>query len=73
MKIKEIAQKKDKELDKFIKDSKEKLLKLHFDVATKESNKVRDIRKLKKDLARALTVKRERELTAEESDKKEAK
>ncbi len=67
MKIKEIAQKKDKELDKFIKDSKEKLLKLHFDVATKESNKVRDIRKLKKDLARALTVKRERELVKEDN------
>ncbi len=69
MKIKEIAGKKEKELDRLIKDSREKLLKLSFEVATKESNKVRDIRKLKKDLARALTVKRERELAAEEADK----
>lgn len=62
MKIKEIAGKKDKELDKFIADSKAKLLKASFDVRTKESNKVRALRVIKKDVARALTVKREREL-----------
>lgn len=66
MKIKEIAQKKDKDLDKFIEAQKESLLKLSFGIATKESNKVRDIRKIKKDIARALTVKKERELSSEE-------
>jgi len=66
VKIKEIGNKKDKELVKFINDLKAKLLKTSFDVRTKESNKVREIRAIKKDIARALTVKRERELTAEE-------
>lgn len=74
MKIKEIAEKKDKELDKFIADQKAKLLKSSFDVATKESGKVRELRAIKKDIARALTVKRERELIQEETQKgKEAK
>ena len=73
MKIKEIAEKRDKELAKFITDSKAKLLKLSFDIRTKESNKVRDIRVLKKDIARALTVKREREIVAEEKDKDKEK
>ncbi|MDO8507727.1 MAG: 50S ribosomal protein L29 [bacterium] len=69
MKIKEIAEKKDKELDKFIADQKAKLLKSSFDVATKETGKVREIRVIKKDIARALTVKRERELVQEEAVK----
>lgn len=72
MKIKEIAEKKDKELEKFIADQKAKLLKLTFDVATKESGKVRDIRIIKKDIARALTVKREREIVMSESEVKES-
>ncbi len=71
MKIKEIAEKKDKELDKFIADQKAKLLKLTFDVATKESGKVRDIRVIKRDIARALTVRRERELVKGETESKE--
>jgi len=65
----EIAEKKDKELDKFIADQKAKLLKLIFDVRTKESNKVRALRVIKKDIARALTVKKERELAREEANK----
>jgi len=67
MKAKQIAEKKEKELEKFITDTKNNLLKLSFDVRTKESNKVRDIRKLKRDLARAQTIKRERELAEEEA------
>lgn len=71
MKIKEIGDMKDKELDKFITDQKAKLLKSSFDVATKETGKVRDIRVIKKDIARALTVKKERELAREEAQKSE--
>lgn len=73
MKIKEIAAKKEKELDKFIADQEGKLLKLTFDISTKESTKVRDIRKIKKEMARALTVKRERELVKEEAKETEEK
>jgi ribosomal protein L29 len=76
MKIKEIAEKRNKELVKFITDSKAKLLKLSFDVRTKESNKVRDIRALRRDIARALTVKKEREIVNQEQealDKKDNK
>lgn len=69
MKIKEIAEKKDKELDKFIADQKAKLLKSSFDVTTKETGKVREIRVIKKDIARALTVRRERELARVEAAK----
>ncbi len=69
MRPEEIAEKKDKELDKFIADQKAKLLKLIFDVRTKESNKVRALRVIKKDIARALTVKKERELAREEANK----
>lgn len=69
MKIKEIGDMKDKELDKFISDQKAKLLKSSFDVATKETSKVREIRIIKKDIARSLTVKRERELVQEEAQK----
>lgn len=69
MKTKEIGDMKDKELDKFITDQKAKLLKSSFDVATKETGKVRDIRVIKKDIAKALTIKRERELVREEAQK----
>lgn len=71
MKIKEIAQKKEKDLDKFIKDQKENLLKMSFNIATKETSKVREVRAAKKDIARAMTVKRERELVTQiDADKK---
>lgn len=67
MKIKDIAVKKEKDLEKFISDQKGKLLKLQFDIASKESNKVGDVKKIKKDIAKALTVKRQRELVKEEA------
>lgn len=73
MKIKEIGGMKDKELEKFISDQKAKLLKASFDVATKESGKVREIRVIKKDIAKALTVKRERELAVKEVAKEKEK
>lgn len=69
MKAKEILEKKDKELEKFINDLKNQITKVSFAVSTKETNNHREIRKLKKDLARALTIKKERELYEEEKSK----
>ena len=73
MKVKQIIEKKEKELEKFIEDSKNQLTKNSFSLATKETNNHREIRKLKKDIARAQTVKRERELLAAEESLEETK
>lgn len=66
MKIKEIAAKKDKDLQTEVKSLRDKLTKLRFEVAAKETDKYRDIRKLKKDIARINTILREREIQREE-------
>ena len=58
MKKKEITEFKNKpfaELEKFVKDSKEKLRVLKFDLAAGKVKNVKDLRMLKKDIARALT------------------
>lgn len=74
MKIKDIAAKKDKDLDKFITDQQGKLLKLRFDISTKESNKVSSISEVRKSIAKALTIKNQRKLAAEEvKESKETK
>ncbi|MDP3948375.1 MAG: 50S ribosomal protein L29 [bacterium] len=58
MKKKEITEFKNKplaELEKFVRDSKEKLRTLKFDLAAGKVKNVKDLRMLKKDIARALT------------------
>ncbi len=58
MKKKEITEFKNKplaELEKFVRDSKEKLRVLKFDLAAGKVKNVKDLRMLKKDIARALT------------------
>ncbi len=58
MKRKEITEFKNKplaELEKFVRDSKEKLRVLKFDLAAGKVKNVRDLRMMKKDIARALT------------------
>ena len=52
----------DEELMKKERDTKEELFNLRVQIATNQTTNVARVRKLKKDLARVLTLKKEREL-----------
>lgn len=56
MKITELKQKSKAELQKTLIDSQERLRSLKFDLASGKVKNVREIRKLKKDIARVLTL-----------------
>ncbi len=56
MKIAELKQKSKQELNRLLRESKEKLRVLNFDLQLKQSKNVRDIRKTKKLIARILTI-----------------
>lgn len=55
MKYKEIIQKPKEELEKIMMDSREKLRQLRFDLAAGKVKNVREIRQIKKDIAKILT------------------
>ena len=59
MKITELRQKSKSELQKILQDSRERLRQLHFDLAAGKVKNVREIRKIKKDIAHILTLLRE--------------
>ena len=56
MKAKEVRQRPKKELQKLLQDSREKLRQLRFDLVSGRVKNVREIRKIKKDIARILTI-----------------
>ncbi len=56
MKAKDIRNKSNKELQKDLTDSRAKLLQLSVDYRTKEVKNVREIRAVKRTIARILTV-----------------
>lgn len=62
MNMKELREKKDLELDKLLAESRERQHALRFKDSGKQLKEVRDIRKLKKDIARILTLKKERQI-----------
>jgi large subunit ribosomal protein L29 len=62
MKPGEIRELSDEELMKKERDTKEELFNLRVQIATNQTTNVARVKKLKKDLARVLTLKREREL-----------
>lgn len=62
MKVEEIREKTDQELQKILKELREKLMRLRFDMASGKVKNIREIRFIKKDIARILTILREREL-----------
>lgn len=71
MKVKEIAEKMDKDLLIQLKDLNLTLTKLNFQIATKDTNKSSEISKTKKNIARIKTILREREISrTEERDEK---
>ena len=56
MKIAEIRQKSKQELQKFVQDLREKLRQLRFDLVGGKVKNVREIRHIRKDIARILTL-----------------
>jgi len=56
MKIAELRQKSKAELEKNLKDSREKLRQLRFDLAAGKVKNVSEIRSIKKDIAKILTI-----------------
>lgn len=56
MKIGELNQKSPAELRKLLKENREKLRQLKFDLASGKVKNVREIRKIKKEIARILTL-----------------
>lgn len=56
MKVKELRQQPKNELQKLLQDSREKLRQLRFGLAAGKVKNVREIRKIKKDIARILTL-----------------
>ena len=56
MKTKELQQKSKSELQKILSDNREKLRQLRFDLAAGKVKNVREVRKIKKDIARILTL-----------------
>ena len=56
MKTTELRQKSKSELQKILSDNREKLRQLRFDLAAGKVKNVREVRKIKKDIARIRTV-----------------
>jgi len=56
MKAKELKQKSKKELERLLLNDREKLRQLKFDLSAGKVKNVREIRKIKKDIARILTI-----------------
>jgi len=55
-KIIELRQKTKSELEKLLQDNQERLRSLRFDLVSGKVKNVREIRKIKKDIARILTL-----------------
>ncbi len=66
MKLAKITEKNDKELEALIADSRAKVASLVIDLRTKKVTNVKELNQVKKTLARALTVTRQRELKLQE-------
>lgn len=56
MKIKEIEKKSEKEIKQLLQEKRERLRQINFSIATGKVKNVREIRLIKKDIARLLTV-----------------
>jgi len=56
MKTAELRQKTKSELEALVRDSREKLRQLYFDLSAGKVKNVREVRKTKKEIARILTL-----------------
>lgn len=67
MKLREIAERTDKELTQLITDTQDQIASARVDLRTKQVPNVKQIKALRKTLAQAKTIARQREIGAEES------
>lgn len=65
MKIKELIEKADTELDKMLAEKRDAVRSLRFKVAARQLGDVREIRDARKTIAQILTIKRSRRGTAQ--------
>jgi len=56
MELNELRQKSKTELQKMLQDSRERLRQLRFDLAAGKVKNVREVRKIKKEIAKILTL-----------------
>jgi len=56
MKIAELRQKNETEIAKMLKDDREKMRQLRFDLVAGKVKNVREVRRIRKEIARILTV-----------------
>lgn len=60
MKTEELRKKTKEELEKLLAEKREKRAKLRFDLKTGKVKNIREIREIKKDIARILTILKEK-------------
>ncbi len=60
MKIKELREKSENELQNLLKENRDKVRQLRFDSVSKQQKNVKEISQLKKDIARILTLLRQK-------------
>ena len=60
----EIREMSDEQLDFALKESREGLFRLRFQAATERSDAPSNLRRIRREIARILTIKREREIAA---------
>ena len=73
MKIKEIEKKKENELQQLLKEKRERLRQLRFTLATGKVKNFREVRLIKKDIAKILTVVNRKEEDKNSKKKNEIK
>ncbi len=56
MKLKELRQRSKSELEKILRESREKLRQLRFDLSSGKVKNVREIRQLRREIAQVLTL-----------------
>lgn len=61
MKAKELRQKTEKELKELLEQLRKKLFQLRMEVVTGKTKKVGDIKNIKRDIARVLTILKEKQ------------
>ena len=65
MKAKELRKKTEKELEKILKENREKLEKMKIDLSLRKLKNVKEIKMVKKDIARILTILNEKKYAKE--------
>ncbi len=65
MKTKEILAKSDKELEQMIRTTRDEINKAHVELRTSQVSNVKQIHGLRRQLARVMTIMRQREIAAE--------